>query len=52
MNEVETALSMYTMAGTGAGKDVLTHVAKSVIGIELDNHLVDVVFTMFDVDGG
>ena len=32
--------------------DVLTHVAKSVIGIELDSHLVDVVFTMFDVDGG
>jgi len=46
--EVDVALSMYHAAGASISKDDLKRVSKAVAGVELDDHLIDVVFVIFD----
>ena len=46
--EVDVALSMYHAAGASVNKDDFKRVSKAVAGVELDDHLVDVVFVIFD----
>jgi len=48
INDVETALSFYTMAGASIDKATLHHVATTVADVRLSQHLLDVVFTLFD----
>jgi len=51
INEIDTALQFYHIAGAPIEKSTLKHVAKTVAHVELSDHLVEVVFTLFDTDG-
>lgn len=49
--DVDTALTFYHLAGASIDKATFKHVAVTVAGIELDDHVLDVVFVLFDEDG-
>lgn len=49
--DVDTALTFYHLAGAAIDKSTFKHVAVTVAGIELDDHVLDVVFVLFDEDG-
>ncbi|GAB1597365.1 calcium uptake protein 1, mitochondrial-like isoform X3 [Argonauta hians] len=48
INDVDTALSFYHLAGVSIDKETLKHVAKTVANVQLTDHLVNLVFTLFD----
>lgn len=48
VNDVDTALSFYHLAGVSIDQETLVHVAKTVAHVDLSEHLVDLVFTLFD----
>lgn len=45
------ALCFYNLAGASIGTDTLKHVARVCANVELSDHVVDVIFTIFDEDG-
>ncbi|XP_023593465.1 calcium uptake protein 1, mitochondrial isoform X4 [Trichechus manatus latirostris] len=51
INDVDTALSFYHMAGASLDKVTMQQVAKTVAKVELSDHVCDVVFALFDCDG-
>ncbi|XP_042192645.1 calcium uptake protein 1, mitochondrial isoform X2 [Callorhinchus milii] len=51
INDVDTALSFYHMAGASIDKATMKQVAKTVARVELSDHVCDVVFALFDCDG-
>ncbi|XP_026328614.1 calcium uptake protein 1 homolog, mitochondrial-like [Hyposmocoma kahamanoa] len=48
INDVDTALTFYHIAGASIDQPTLRHVARTVAHIELDPHVINVVFTIFD----
>jgi calcium uptake protein 1, mitochondrial len=48
INDVDTALTFYHIAGASIDQMTLKHVAKTVAKVELSDHVIDVVFTIFD----
>jgi len=48
INDVDTALTFYHIAGAAIDQSTLKHVARTVAHVELSDHIVDVVFTLFD----
>ncbi|XP_041363978.1 calcium uptake protein 1, mitochondrial-like isoform X2 [Gigantopelta aegis] len=48
INDVDTALSFYHLAGVSIDMETFRHVAKTVAGINLTDHVTDIVFTLFD----
>lgn len=48
INDVDTALTFYHIAGAAIDQHTLKHVAKTVAHVDLSDHVVDVVFTIFD----
>ncbi|KAL4240785.1 Calcium uptake protein 1 [Mactra antiquata] len=48
ITDVDTALSFYHLAGVSIDQETLKHVAKTVVHVELSDHVVEVVFTLFD----
>lgn len=48
INDVDTALTFYHIAGASIDQATLKHVARTVAHVELSDHVVDVVFTIFD----
>ncbi|XP_075153963.1 mitochondrial calcium uptake 1 isoform X2 [Haematobia irritans] len=48
INDVDTALTFYHIAGASIDQATLKHVAKTVAMVELSDHVIDVVFTIFD----
>lgn len=48
INDVDTALSFYHLAGVSIDQETFKHVAKTVALVELKDHVIDVVFTLFD----
>ncbi|KAM8716899.1 hypothetical protein ACLKA7_003725 [Drosophila subpalustris] len=48
INDVDTALTFYHIAGASIDQQTLQHVAKTVAVVNLSDHVVDVVFTIFD----
>lgn len=48
INDVDTALTFYHIAGASIDQATLKHVAKTVAHVELTDHVIDVVFTIFD----
>ncbi|XP_017088972.2 calcium uptake protein 1 homolog, mitochondrial isoform X2 [Drosophila bipectinata] len=48
INDVDTALTFYHIAGASIDQQTLQHVAKTVALVNLSDHVVDVVFTIFD----
>ncbi|XP_051897271.1 calcium uptake protein 1, mitochondrial isoform X3 [Pristis pectinata] len=51
INDVDTALSFYHMAGASIDKATMKQVARTVAKVELSDHVCDVVFALFDSDG-
>ncbi|XP_045147491.1 calcium uptake protein 1, mitochondrial isoform X2 [Echinops telfairi] len=51
INDVDTALSFYHMAGASLDKVTMRQVARTVAKVELSDHVCDVVFALFDCDG-
>lgn len=48
INDVDTALTFYHIAGAAIDQHTLKHVAKTVAQVDLSDHVIDVVFTIFD----
>lgn len=48
INDVDTALTFYHIAGASIDQATLKHVAKTVAHLDLSEHVIDVVFTLFD----
>jgi Ca2+-binding EF-hand superfamily protein len=48
IHDIDIALTFYHIAGGAIDKQIFHHVAKTVNHIDLDAHLIDVVFTLFD----
>ncbi|XP_039293468.1 calcium uptake protein 1 homolog, mitochondrial isoform X3 [Nilaparvata lugens] len=48
INDVDTALTFYHIAGASIDQGTLKHVAKTVAHVDLSDHVINVVFTIFD----
>jgi len=48
INDVDTALTFYHIAGASIDQTTLKHVAKTVAHVDLSDHVINVVFTIFD----
>ncbi|XP_055712215.1 calcium uptake protein 1 homolog, mitochondrial isoform X2 [Phlebotomus papatasi] len=48
INDVDTALTFYHIAGAAIDHTTLKHVARTVAHVELSDHVIEVVFTIFD----
>ncbi|XP_066964466.1 calcium uptake protein 1 homolog, mitochondrial isoform X1 [Macrobrachium rosenbergii] len=48
INDVDTALTFYHIAGASIDPATLKHVARTVAHVQLSDHVVNVVFTLFD----
>ncbi|CAH1246099.1 MICU1 [Branchiostoma lanceolatum] len=48
INDVDTALTFYHVAGASIDPATLKHVALTVAGVELNDHVVEIVFKLFD----
>uniref|UniRef100_A0A8D8TSK4 Calcium uptake protein 1 homolog, mitochondrial n=1 Tax=Cacopsylla melanoneura TaxID=428564 RepID=A0A8D8TSK4_9HEMI len=51
INDVDTALTFYHIAGASIDAITLKHVARTVAHVELDDHVIEVVFCIFDENG-
>lgn len=51
LNDVDTALGLYHVAGGSIDQATLQRIVKTVAKADLDDHIVDVVFTLFDDNG-
>ncbi|CAL7941745.1 unnamed protein product [Xylocopa violacea] len=48
INDVDTALTFYHIAGAAIDQATLKHVAKTVAHVDLSDHVIQVVYTIFD----
>ncbi|XP_035824269.1 calcium uptake protein 1, mitochondrial isoform X2 [Aplysia californica] len=48
INDVDTALSFYHLAGVSIDEETFKHVARTVAFVDLSDHIIDVIFTLFD----
>lgn len=48
INYVDMALKFYHIAGASIDQATLKHVAKTVAHVDLSDHVINVVFTIFD----
>lgn len=48
INDVDIALTFYHIAGASIDQQTLKHVAKTVAHVDLSDHVIHVVFTIFD----
>lgn len=51
INDIDTALTFYHMAGAPIERKTMQHVAQTVANVQLSDHVVDVVFVLFDENG-
>ena len=51
INDIDTALTFYNMAGAPIERKTMQHVAQTVANVNLSDHVVDVVFVLFDENG-
>jgi Ca2+-binding EF-hand superfamily protein len=51
INDIDTALTFYHIAGAPIERSTMKHVAQTVAAVELSNHVIDVVFVLFDENG-
>ena len=49
INEIDTALQFYHIAGAPIERSTMKHVAKTVAHVDLSDHLIDVVSKQFIV---
>ncbi|XP_022244268.1 calcium uptake protein 1 homolog, mitochondrial-like isoform X2 [Limulus polyphemus] len=48
INDVDTALTFYHVAGASIEQATLKHVARTVAHVDIRDHVINVVFTLFD----
>lgn len=48
IHDIDTALKFYAIAGASIDKGILKHVSKTVANVELTDHMVDLIFNLFD----
>lgn len=51
INDIDTALTFYHIAGAPIERNTMKHVARTVANVELSDHLINVVFVLFDENG-
>merc|ERR1711881_735381 len=51
INDIDTALTFYHIAGAPIERSTMKHVAHTVANVELSDHVIDVVFVLFDENG-
>lgn len=51
INDIDTALTFHTIAGAPIETSTMKHVARTVAHVDLSDHLLGVVFTLFDDNG-
>ena len=51
INDIDTALTFYHIAGAPIERSTFKHVAHTVAGVNLSDHVIDVVFVLFDENG-
>ncbi len=51
LEDVEKALHFHHLAGASIDEGTLKHVARVTAGVKLGDHVVSVLFTIFDEDG-
>ena len=51
INDIDTALTFYNIAGAPIERSTMKHVAQTVSGVDLSDHVIDVVFVLFDENG-
>lgn len=51
INDIDTALTFYNIAGAPIERSTFKHVAHTVAGVNLSDHVIDVVFVLFDENG-
>ncbi|KAH8315986.1 hypothetical protein KR074_003930, partial [Drosophila pseudoananassae] len=50
LDSVDMALSYHYLAGADISRQTLRHIAEIVAGVTLTEHMMDVIFTIFDAD--
>lgn len=51
INDIDTALTFYHIAGAPIERETMRHVAQTVAAVDLSDHVIDVVFVLFDENG-
>ncbi len=51
INDMDTALTFYNMAGAPIDREIMRHASCAVAGVDLSDHVIDVVFVLFDENG-
>ena len=51
IDDVDKALCFYNLSGASIDPATLKHVAKVCADVDLSDHVVEVIFTIFDEDG-
>ncbi|BFF91485.1 calcium uptake protein 1 homolog mitochondrial [Drosophila madeirensis] len=47
---VDAALTFHYLSGANISRQTLSHIANVVVGVHLTDHIIDVIFTIFDTD--
>ncbi|XP_030370939.1 calcium uptake protein 1 homolog, mitochondrial [Scaptodrosophila lebanonensis] len=50
MAAIDTALTFYYLSGANISRSTLRQVSHVVVGVSLSDHLIDVIYTVFDTD--
>lgn len=51
INDIDTALTFYHIAGAPIERETMKHVARTVANVDLSDHVINVVFVLFDENG-
>ena len=51
LNEIEHAISFWTLSGAAIDKETFKHVAEIVGKNKISDYLIEVIFNLFDNDG-
>lgn len=51
IHDIDTALKFYAIAGASIDKGILKHVAKTVANVDLSDHIINIIFDLFDENG-
>lgn len=51
IHDIDVALKFYAIAGASIDKGIFKHVAKTVANVELSDHIISVIFDLFDDNG-
>ncbi|EDW80601.1 uncharacterized protein Dwil_GK11615 [Drosophila willistoni] len=50
ISAIDAALTFHYLAGADISRETLKHISKVVVGVHLSDHLIDIIYTVFDSD--